>query len=330
MSGIGSNSGGSFQAPHIPQKSSRQAKDESGVRASKASVAKPTTSTSKPAKAQLPEKQAEVTQKRQSQANTDLRKQVTKSRSHADSFHKKVSTGTESSRAKTLGDLASEVKKGEDKKQKATEFAKRINAVTVRETNSRKPSIDKSEAQQNHQIAAQAIQSNEDLSGNKKKSKAKKDSTEAKLEKIFSLGGDRGRKFVAFIKREQAKGELSESIIDLIGDFYMTLRGDSLSASELVNAGEENLNLMRSMVSSENPDEISAIQNALSSSIVNPASERADLLALRNVEKNAHRVSPPSPSQEAKATPTEAAIEFVSSIDFGVVKAPWDHALIAA
>lgn len=332
MSGIGSQGG--FQAPHLPQKSAREAKQKGpAIAQTTKTVTKPTApASSKPAtKAAPQEKQAETAQQNHTDNAKDLRANVAKNRQHTDSFQKRLTAGTSPDKAKNLSELAGQVEKDKDLKQKATEFAKRINSQEAAvNPNSRKPSVDKPEAQQNHQLAAQAVQSQDDVSGGKKKETKKKNPLDAKLEKIFSLGGDRGKKFVAFIQREQAKGPLLETTVELVNDFYMTIKGDSLSASELLATGEENVNLMRSMVSSENSGELGSIQDALSNSIANSAGERSDLLAVRNVQKNQSRVAPPNPSQEPKKLPTELAIEFVSSIDLGVIKAPWDTALLVA
>ena len=336
MSGIGSQGG--FQAPHIPQKSARENK-QSGAAIAK--TTKTVTKTSAPktsavatkAKPQ-PQKQAETAQQRHSETVRDLRQNVQDARKRTDSFQKKLSSSpSDSSKNKNLGEVAGNIKKDQDIKERAKQFAQRINSQEAAgANNARKPSVDKPEAQQNHQIAAQAVQSNEEANGgNKKKSSKKKDPLDAKLEKIFSLGGERGKKFVAFIQREQAKGPLLDSTLELVNDFYLTIKGDSLSASELMDTGEENISLMRSMVSSSNISEQESIKDSLSNAIANSAGERADLLAIRNAEKNQARSIPPSPNQELKKLPTELAIEFVSSIDVGEIRAPWDTpALLAA
>lgn len=331
MSGIGSQGG--FQAPHIPQKSARQAKQKGpAIAQTTKTVTKPAApTTAKPAAKALPEQQVDTAQQKHSETVKDLRSSVAESRKKTDSFQKRLNSGDNTAKMKNLSELAGKVKKDEDLKQRATEFAKRINTQEASLANSRKPSVDKPEAQQNHQIAAQAVQSQDDVSGNRKKSnKKQKNPLDAKLEKIFSLGGERGKKFVAFIQREQSKGPLLESTLELIDDFYLTIKGDSLSTSELLATGEENVNLMRSMVSADNESELGSIQDALSNSIANSAGERSDLLTLRNTQKNQSRIAPPSPSQEPRKLPTELAIEFVSSIDFGVIKAPWDPPLMFA
>jgi hypothetical protein len=331
MSGIGSQGG--FQAPHIPQKSAREAKQNGpAIAQTTKTITTPTAPvTAKPVVKEAPEQQIEIAQQKHSETVRDLRSSVADSRKRTDSFQKSLNSGNNSGETKNLSQFASKEEKDKELKQRATEFAKRINSQEASVSNLRKPSVDKPEVQQNHQIAAQAVQSQDDVSGGKKKSDKKtKNPLDAKLEKIFSLGGERGKKFVAFIQREQTKGPLLESTLELIDDFYLTIKGDSLSASELLASGEENVNLMRSMVSADNSSEVVSIQDALANSIANSAGERSDLLALRNVEKNKSRVAPPSPSQAPKKLPTELAIEFVSSIDFGVIKAPWDKALIAA
>ena len=337
MSGIGSQ--GSFQAPHIPQKSARE-KQRGGAAIAKttktitkpasANTAKVATTTAKPEPQKIVEKQTEQAQNKHSETVQDLRNNIAKSRQRADSFQKHVSSGDSSQKINNKAELAAKVEKDKDLRQRATEFAKKINSQqAAANSNIRKPSVDKPEQQQNHQIAAQAVQS-KDFGSSKKSKKKAQDNLDAKLEKIFSLGGERGKKFVAFIQREQSKGPLLESTIDLIDDFYLTIKGDSLSSSELLVTGDENLSLVKSMVSSENLTELDSIKDALSKSVVNSAGERGDLLALRNAEKNQSRIAPPSPSQEAKKLPTELAIEFVSSINQGSIKAPWDTPLMLA
>lgn len=332
MSGIG-NQAGSFQAPHIPQKSAAQQAQQQG-----AAIAKTTATVSQPvspnpantvAPKQLTEKQVEVAEQKHTETVKDIRSSISEARQKTDSFQQRIVSGDLTERANSISELASKVKKDEDLKQRATEFAQKINNQESSVSNLRKPAVDKPEAQQNHQLAAQAVQS-QDPETQKKSNKKTKDPVDAMLEKIFTLGGDRGKKFVAFIQREQAKGPLLDSTKELIQDFHATIKGDSLSTSELLATGEENINLMRSMVSLNNLNEVESIQNTLSTSIANSAGERADLLAVRNLEKNQSRIIPPSPSVALKKLPTELAIEFVSSIDFGVIKAPWDVPLKVA
>ena len=124
MSGIGSQTG-SFQAPHIPTKSARQAQKQGG-----AAIAKTTKTVTKPPSQQAaktsapkakPEKQAETAQQRHSETVQDLRANVQKSRQKADSFQKRLSSSSSNpSKNQNLSEFAGKAKKEQDLKQKAT------------------------------------------------------------------------------------------------------------------------------------------------------------------------------------------------------------------
>ena len=329
---VDSNSRG-FQTPQIPKQRARERMQgqKAAIQTSAKTVAKPTANTSKPQLKKDVFENNETTFQRQSQNAQDLRKGAANNRKHLDSFQKKISTPNEQATSKNLSQAVSLNKKDKDLKQQAKNFVQQMNNEGLAKAKSKVAFTDKPEVQQNHQVVAQALQSQEDVGANQKQAKKKtKNPVDAKLEKIYTLGADRGKKFVAFVQRELAKGPLSESMLELVDDFYSTLKGDSLSAADLLKAGEENLNLVRTMVSSDNDSELSSIQNALARSVINSAGERADLLSLRNLQKNTQREAPPNPLQEIKKTPTERAIEFVASINLGTIKAPWDQYLLTA
>lgn len=330
MSGIG-NQAGSFQAPHIPKRSARQEKGHA-TKATAASI-KTVTKTPIPQKASpqeaLPEKQLDQAQQKHSENLQDKRSTLAKARNQgADSFQKSSRSPVNPNKA-NLTQLADKIKKDQSLRERATEFAQKINAKQASSPKSRALSVDKPEAQQNQHIAAQAIQSHDDLNTNKK-SRKKKDPIEALVADIVQRGGDKGVKFAKFIQREQSKGPLEDSIVQLIHDYHATLKGDSKTAAQLVESGDENLNLMRSMIAAGDDLEASSLKNALSTAIANSPGERSDLLALRNLEKTESKQVPPSPMQEAKRLPAELAVEFVNSINFGVIKAPWDPPLMLA
>jgi len=330
---VDSNSRG-FQAPQIPKQSARDRMQgpKAAIKTITKTVAKPTANTSKPQLEKDVFEKNETVVQRQSQNAQDLRRGAAANRKHLDSFQKKISTPNEQATSKNLSQAVSLNKKDKELKQQAAKnFVQQMNHQGLAKAKSQVPSTDKPEVQQNHQVVAQAVQSQDDVGANQKQAKKKtKIPLDAKLEKIYTLGADRGKKFVAFVQRELAKGPLSESMLELVDDFYSTLKGDSLSAADLLKAGEENLNLVRTMVSSDNDSELSSIQDALARSVTNSAGERADLLSLRNLQKNTQREAPPSPLQEIKKTPTERAIEFVASINLGTIKAPWDQYLLTA
>lgn len=330
---VDSNSRG-FQAPQIPKQRARERMQgqKPAIKTSAKTVAKPTANTSKPQLKKDVFENNETIVQRQSQNAQDLRKGAANRRQNLDSFQKKTPTSNEQATSKNLSQAVSLNKKDRDlKKQVAKNFVQQMNNVGLAKAKSKVAFTDKPEVQQNHQVVAQALQSQEDVGANQKQAKKKtKNPVDAKLEKIYTLGADRGKKFVAFVQRELAKGPLSESMLELVDDFYSTLKGDSLSAADLLKAGEENLNLVRTMVSSDNDSELSSIQNALARSVINSAGERADLLSLRNLQKNTQREAPPNPLQENKKTRAELAIEFVASINLGTIKAPWDQYLLTA
>ena len=327
--GVGSQGG--FTAPQIPQSTARsQVGNGSSVAKSAKPVTKPAPAkpqtTAKPADAKPDTfvKEAEI---KHSEVAKDIKKNVENARQGADSFQKSQTKGGDAkTQAKSLSDSVAKVKSDQDRKQQATEFAKKLNLQQGVLNNIRMPSTDKPKEQQQQQVAVQAY--GDDVAEQKKSKKEKK--VDAMLAQIKATGGERGQKFHRFIQKEMEKGPLSDSIIDLIGEFHATLKGDSLTASELLAQGEENFNLTRNMISADNAEEMALLQDAVASSISSSAGERSDLLALRNLDQNTERVAPPSPNQEIRQTPTEVAIEFVASINFGETLTPWDRALVAA
>jgi hypothetical protein len=318
MSNVGSQTGG-FNPPQLPNRTERSS---STIR--RTAPAHITTTEKKSEKENIPIEKEVFTSREEIQK---IQKDVSKDRSSVDSFKQRENAEGKSN-SKEISSQAA-LKHFDEKKtqeSKSKNFAQNIqnSELSLVKQGKEKSEIAKS---QDETLTSTAVQSAnvEETKPDSKKNKQLND----KLE-IFQLGGDKGKGFVAFVKREMSKGELSESIVDLVEGYFKTLKGKSLTVSEMITAGEEPLITIRSMVSSANKDEQIAIQDSLSKSISSSAGERADLMVVRNLDKPTIKSAPPKPEISVKASKIEKATEFVSSINFGSLSAPWDKALLAA
>ncbi|MEY3370345.1 MAG: hypothetical protein RLZZ361_1015, partial [Cyanobacteriota bacterium] len=142
------------------------------------------------------------------------------------------------------------------------------------------------------------------------------------LQEIHDRGGDKGKGFTAFARREISKGRLID-IIDLIEGYHKSLKGSSLSASEMVESGEEPLLTVKNMISSNNPEELHILNQKIVARPDASVGFKRDQLHVRNIS-GSQRVAPPSFYKSTKLSKVEEVIRFVSTIHNAVLNAPWD------
>lgn len=212
------------------------------------------------------------------------------------------------------------------KRQQAQNF---VNDINNSELNGKAAAEAKVEpdVQQNQTLAATVMQSQVETLDPDAREKKK---TEDKLQKISSMGGEKGKQFVSFVRREMSKGPLSKSILELVDGFLENLRPkDSLTPSEMIVDGKEPLTLLRSMVASTDSEEIVQIRTSIANSSISSAGERVDLLAIRNLNRPGAKLVPPKPSvNSSQKSFLEEAAEFAISINKGSLFAPWDNKAI--
>ena len=142
------------------------------------------------------------------------------------------------------------------------------------------------------------------------------------LEDIALRGADKGKAFVAFAKKEITKGRLAE-IKDLIEGYHKNLKGDSLTASQMIEAGQERLLTVKNMVSSDNTEELQNLNQKIIARADASVGFKRDQAILRNLSAS-ERQTPPSFNKTTKPSQIEQTIRFVSTINNAVLKAPWD------
>lgn len=261
------------------------------------------------------------------QDNRDLSQNLVK-RAVIDSFEKvKAQNIDHREQGTQLSQFAGKIQTEKDLKQKqeaAKAFVRELNGPGLKAPDAADSQLTQDEVSNNQQLAGNVSQLKVDEEDKEKKK------LEDKLEKIHLLGGDKGKGFVAFIRRELGKGPLSGSLNELIDGYAQTLKASSPSSSELIAKGEEPLSILRNMLAASNEEEQQAIQDSLARSIISSAGERADLMALRNLDSSIEKKLPPQPSFQAKTNRFVEAINFVSSINKGgSIEAPWEGALVA-
>jgi hypothetical protein len=334
MSGVGSQTGG-FNSPHIPVKNAAPNQQQGGAaiaQVNPSSVPNPSTTQSPAKKLSNEQLQDSFTNKafENQQDVKRIHQEVDKQRAGADSFQARIASGTTRESQQHVAKFAGNLNKEKElQRAKRQEFVSRIQNTPLTGNTSAKGAIDVDEAPtaQKEQVVANAAQSQVDsVDPDDKKNKK----LESKLEKIFNEGGDKGKGFVAFVRREMEKGHLSESILELVDGFLETLRGSALTASEMIKAGEEPLITLRGIVAADNIEEQVAMQNTLANSVVNSAGERSDLLLIRNKMPLGSKISPPKPNHGSKPNKVEKAVEFVASINKGSLLAPWDASILVA
>ena len=328
MSGVGGQTGGGFSSPHIPTQNSGPKAANKSAAAIK-TVGPKTATPTKQAKAEP--KQEQVTEKvlDRKQANKQIHKQVARQRAGSDSFQARTATGNSREAEQHGAKHAGAVNKEKElQKAKRQEFINRVqNSKLMGAKSSSSSEVSDPETPQKEQATAQVAQSQIESLDPDAKAKKK---LEVKLKRIFDEGGDKGKGFIAFVRREMAKGPLPEPIAELIDGFLETLRGTALSASEMMIEGNEPLITLRGIVAADNIEEQVAMQDSLSKSVVTSVGERSDLMSVRNLIQTGVKLSPPKPAHGLKPNKIDQAVEFVSSINKGNLYAPWDSTVAQA
>lgn len=276
--------------------------------------------TAKPAEQAVNEfidKTAELKQDQKAQDKTKHEKAV-----HNDTFNSRVEAGKSRSEVLMQQVAAKFANDKELKKQKAENFADDVNNTELqgKEGKAAKGAL---KADKDQVLASHVSQSQSESIDPDAKSKKKLDE---KLQRIFTVGGDKGKHFVSFVQREMTKGPLSKSILELVDGFLETLAPkDSLTPSKMIQEGNEPLVVLRGMVSANDTDEQGKIRDSLSTAVGTSAGEKTDLLAIRNLIKIESKQVPPSPvGISASPNQFKDAAEFVISINRGSITAPWD------
>lgn len=320
MSGIGSQAGG-FSSPNIPLR-------QEELRPAIQRVTSPAPSTVEKAAPDLvPEEivvQKELDHKSDVQTIND---RVKNERSRqADSFHSanQETQVQEEQVAKFAGQVL-------DKKQleaSAKEYAKKINQSQV--SDSFVPNKSSEEVSTNQQLASTVAQAQSSDIDPDAQSKSK-NKLEPKLEKIVHLGGEKGQAFVGFIRRQLSRGELSDSMLQLVDDYLQSVTpDDSLSTSALLASGKEPTVTLRGMMSVNNKDEHGRFNKTLSNLVANSAGERIDLLLARNKNIGLEKTAPPKPLKPINNLNTqELAARYINSISQAGIAAPWDNLMLA-
>lgn len=323
MAGIDSKTGG-FKEPSFPQRA--KAKNGQAIK----TVSKPPQTNPAQQAVKVVEKEAvqQELHHENLQNKQDVKKQNQQqqnSRAAQDSFSSREKTA----QARTTTTLSGQIASKEEKKtrrKKALNFAQKVEGSKLGKGKQvkAKQTAATSQKQETKKANNQQVVSNVSQVQPKEQKSKEERILDEKLKRIFTQGGDKGKGFVAFVQREMKKGPLSDSIKDLVEGFIKTLKGDSLSASEMIDAGEESMITLRGMVSADNLEEQILIQDSLANSVANSAGERADLAVVRNLEQTETLSEPPVPTHEPKAKPIDNAISYIKSISLVSKKAPWD------
>jgi hypothetical protein len=263
-----------------------------------------------------------LTQKaEQEKTNHEIKKQKS---AQVDGFSKADPTNPNKQNL-SVSQYAAEISEKKQRQQETQKLAKNINDSQIGQARS---SINNPQAKTSSQdaqtsaLVAQAHVDSVDPDSTRQQTPEEKEAY-ALLEDIEKRGLEKGKSFAAFARREIGKGRLAE-IKDLIVGYQKTLKGTSLTPSEMIEKGEETLLVARTMVSSDNPQELAMINNQI---VVRPdasATFKIDQLLLRN-RSAGERISPPSFYKPTQLSILEQTIRFVSTINNSVLPAPWDR-----
>ena len=325
MSDIGGQAG-NFNTPYTPTRDTRVSQDQTAIRQVSPKVVDPDAQIA--AQPQSPEAQQEeivnVVLQRRLDAQ-EIHKRVGEDRAkQADSFTRS-GEDTSTARANSVAGFAGQVLDQNQKDQlNRQRLAQNLNNAQIGQ---KAPGV-KLDVADDQNLAAQVLQANENIDPD---AKAKKE-LNSKLKKIQERGGSKGKDFARFVESQtNEKGLVSDSINELVDGFLETLRGDSQTPAEMITAGEEPLHAIRDKVDPNNIEEVQAMRTSLANSIATSASERADLFAIRNLNKDTEKIVPPKPESDViKLSKHEQAIRFIASINFGTVETPWDSSSLFA
>jgi len=220
----------------------------------------------------------------------------------------------------SVSQYAAEIKDKKERQKETQTFAQNINNAQIGQlrTKLNNPhSRSSAEEIQTTSVAAQAHLDAIDPDHSQEEKRAHK-----LLQEIHDRGGDKGKGFAAFAHREVNKGRLDE-IIDLIEGYHKTLKGTSLTAVEMVQAGQEPLLTVKNMISASNQEELKLLNQQISARPDVSAGFKRDQMAVRN-RSGLNRVAPPSFCKPIKTNKLDDAVRFISTIHNTVLSAPWD------
>jgi hypothetical protein len=254
----------------------------------------------------------------QEKTNHEIKKQRSV---QADAFHKNDSTNTTKQNS-SISQFAAEVQDKKQRQQETQRLAQNINNAQIGQARAKVNNPQARAASDEAQASALVAQANVDSIDPDSLSKEEKQANKF-LQEIFDRGGEKGKGFVSFARREISKGRLAE-IMDLIEGYHKTLKGNSQTASEMVESGEERLLTVKNMISPTNVEELQILNQKIVSRPDAPVGFKRDQMLIRNLS-GAQRVAPPSFNKAAKPTKVEEVIRFVSTINNSVLTAPWDR-----
>ena len=242
----------------------------------------------------------------------------------ADSFHSAEdinSTQQEQQASKFAGQIL-------DRKQLellTKQYTEKINQALIADGIAPEAALDK-EVAQNQNLASLASQTQLDSLDPDAKARNKK--TEEKLENIIKDGGDKGKNFAAFVRRQMSQGELAESMLQLVDEYLASLKSSSLSAPDMLEAGQEPIVTLRGMMAADNTEDHQRFNDNLANSTAGSAGERLDLMAVRNLNTDV-RITPPQPLR-MNSTPDSqtTAARYINSISQATLPAPWDNLML--
>ncbi len=316
MSDIGGQAGG-FNTPYTPTRDTRVAQDQATIR-----QVTPKVEVQSETQVQAPEAEQQeivnVVLQRRLDAQ-EIHKRVGEDRAkQADSFTRS-GEDTGAARADHISKFAGQVSDQTQREQlNRQRLAQNLNNAQL----GQKAGGAKLNIADDQNLASQVSQSAEDIDPDRQ---AKKE-LNAKLKKIQERGGSKGKDFARFVESQaNEKGLVSDSINELVNGFLETLRGDGQTPAEMITAGDEPLHAIRDKVDPRNTEEMQAMRSSLANSIATSAAERAELFAIRNLNKSTEKIAPPKPEMEIlKLSKHEQAIRFISSINLGAASTPWD------
>lgn len=252
--------------------------------------------------------------------NQKFHQDVKKQRAaQADGFHQSSDTAS-NVRGSNVSQFAAEVQDRKQRRSESQKFTQNLNNSKLGESLAKVTKAPTESSAEDSQVAALASQANaESIDPDASKAQKKADK---QLQDIFARGGEKGKAFVAFAKREIDKGRLAD-IEDLIQGYHQTLKGTSLTAPEMVEAGEESLLTVKHMVSSDNTEELQMLNQKMTVRPDAPVGFKRDQMHLRNIASS-ERVAPPRFNRITKPTKIEEVVRFVSTINNSVLTAPWD------
>jgi hypothetical protein len=258
-----------------------------------------------------------VNQQDQKYQNNEIKKQRA---TQADGFQKN-DPSISNKHTTSVSQYATEIKEKKQRQQETQNLAQSINSSQIGQVRAKINNPQAKAPSEEIHTSALVAQAHLDAVDPDSLSQEEKQAYKL-LDEISQRGAEKGKAFVAFAKREIGKGRLAE-IMDLIEGYHKNLKGDSLTASEMIEAGQERLLTVKNMVSSDNKEELQILNQKIIARSDAPVGFKRDQAILRNLSAS-ERQAPPSFNKTTKPSQIEQTIRFVSTINNAVLKAPWD------